>query len=125
MSTSKINMTGLWGCFDQYSYLYAGIDQLLNSRKLNSALVHPPFVRKALTRLSQRVCKEHQYLQIGDYRDLYLLDTSFVFQYNVFEFSSPPILSCSPWSLITSIWPLGILNKPGTISAWVGIWPTR
>ena len=65
-------------CFDQYSYLYAGIDQLLTSRKLNSVLVHPPFVRKALTRLSQKVRKEHQDLLITDYRDLYLLDTSFV-----------------------------------------------
>ena len=65
-------------CFDQYSYLYAGIDQLLNSRKLNSALVHPPFVRKALTKLSQKVRKEHQDLLIDDYRDLLLLDTSFV-----------------------------------------------
>ena len=65
-------------CFDQYSYLYAGIDQLLTSRKLNSALVHPPIVRKALTRLSQKVRKEHQDLLITDYRDLYLLDTSFV-----------------------------------------------
>ena len=68
-------------CFDQYSYLYAGIDQALNSQKLNSALVHPsppPFVRKALTRLSQKVCKEHQDLLIADCRDFYLLETSFV-----------------------------------------------
>ena len=65
-------------CFDQYSYLYARIDQLLTSRKLNSAMVHPPLVRNALTRLSQRVRKEHQDLLIMDYRDLYLLDTSFV-----------------------------------------------
>ena len=29
--------------FDQYSYVYAGIDQMLISSKLNSALIHPPF----------------------------------------------------------------------------------
>ena len=61
--------------FDQYSYVYAGIDQLLISSKLNSALIHPPFVTKALTRLTQRLRKNHQDLLIAD---LYLMDTSFV-----------------------------------------------
>lgn len=60
-------------CIDQYSILFARIDQLLNSQKLNSALVHPPFVQKALTRLSQKAFKEHQYLLIAEYWDLYLL----------------------------------------------------
>ena len=68
--------------FDQYSYMYAGIDQLLISSKLNSALIHPPFVTKALTRLTQRLRKNHQDLLIADYRDLYLLDTSFVLLWN-------------------------------------------
>ena len=39
--------------FDQYLYVYAGIDQMLISSKLNSALIHPPFVNKALTILTQ------------------------------------------------------------------------
>ena len=45
--------------FDQYSYVYAGIEQMLISNKLNSALIHPPFVTKALTRLTQRLRKDH------------------------------------------------------------------
>ena len=50
--------------FYQYSYVYAGIDQMLISNKLNSALIHPPFVTKALTRLTQRLRKDHQDLLI-------------------------------------------------------------
>ena len=51
---------------------------MLISSKLNSALIHPPFVNKALTPLTQRLCKDHRDLLIADYRDLYLLDTFFV-----------------------------------------------
>ena len=64
--------------FDQYSYVYAGIDQMLISSKLNSALIHPPFVSKVLTRLTQRLRKDHRDMLIADNRDLYLLDTSFM-----------------------------------------------
>ena len=64
--------------FDQYSYVYAGIDQMLISSKLNSALTHPPFVNKALTCLTQHLRKNPQDLLIADYKDLYLLDTFFV-----------------------------------------------
>ena len=70
--------------FDQYSYVYAGIDQMLISSKLISALIHPRFVTKALTRLTQRLRKNHQDLLIADYRDLYLLDTSFVLLRNFY-----------------------------------------
>ena len=56
--------------FDQCLYVYAGIDQMLIRSKLNSALIHPPFVNKALTRLTQRLRKNHQDLVIADYRDL-------------------------------------------------------
>ena len=56
---------------------------MLISSKLNSTLIHPPFVNKDLTRLTQRLRKNHQDLLIADYRDLYLLDTSFVLLQNL------------------------------------------
>ena len=41
--------------FDQYSYIYAGVHQMLISSKLKRALIHPPFVRKVLKHLTQRL----------------------------------------------------------------------
>lgn len=57
---------------------------MLISSKLNIALIHPPFVRKALIRLNQLLRKDHRDLLISDFRDLYLLDTSFVLLWNFF-----------------------------------------
>lgn len=54
---------------------------LINS-KLNSCVIHPPYVQKALTWLTQRLRKEHRDLLMADYQDLYLLDASFVLLHN-------------------------------------------
>ena len=47
--------------FGQYQFLYAGIDQLISSHWLNSALVHPPYAIGALTSLSNSFSKTSQW----------------------------------------------------------------
>ena len=64
--------------FGQYQFLYAGIDHLISSHPLNSALVHPPYAIRALTSLSKTLRREHKDLLIDGYKDLYKMDTSYV-----------------------------------------------
>ena len=64
--------------FGQYQYLYIGIDQLISSHCLNSALVHPPYAIRARTPLSKTLRRDHQDLLIDGCKDLYKMDTSYV-----------------------------------------------
>ena len=64
--------------FGQYSYIYAGIEQLKSSHRLNSAIVHPPFVNEALTQLSADLRQDFKDLLIEDKNDVYQLETSYV-----------------------------------------------
>ena len=64
--------------FGQYQFLYAGIDQLISSYRLNSALVHPRYAIRALTSLSKALSKDHKDLLIEVYEDLYKLDYFYV-----------------------------------------------
>ena len=62
--------------FGQFQFLYAGIDQLISSHRLNNTLVHPPYAIRALTSLSKILRREHKDLLIDGYKDLYKMDTS-------------------------------------------------
>ena len=64
--------------FGQYQFLYAGIDQLIASHRLNSALVHPPYAIWALNSLSKTLRRDHKDLLIDGYKDLYKMDISYV-----------------------------------------------
>ena len=71
-------VTLLQEVFGQYQFVYAGIDQLIFSHRLNSALVHPPYAIRALTSLSKALRRDHKDLLIEGYKDLYKMDTSYV-----------------------------------------------
>ena len=64
--------------FGQYSRLFSGIEQLRNSHRLNSALIHPPYVNDALTKLSADLRKDFKDLLFEDKNDIYQLETSYV-----------------------------------------------